>query len=678
MAKLKSLLAMPEWKALCLRYRYDIGRFASEALGIDYTWQQNELFVSVAQDGSRTSVSSGHGCFAAGTMVMLENGDHIAVEDVTIDHRLMGDDGVSGREVEYLERGEETMFKFTYSDGVEHTFNDSHILCLQHLLSGERREVMVKHFRTYRPVERAMWGAYRLENGEYITYSIAKIENMGLGRYYGFLIDGNHKFLAADGTVFHNTGKTRSAGIVALWHLLFFPESVMMFTAPQIQQLRKLVWKEIEICKSLLMRGRMAWLAEYIVVLAETVYIKGYAKTWHVYAKTAPKGNPQALAGNHGDYLMIWVDEAAAVDAPVFDVLTGALTHDDNRMCLTSQPAKQSGFFYDTHHKLSRTAGGVWNNLIFNSEMTRLVSKSKIREALKQYGSRDDPQYMIRIRGEFPDLAGEFIITQKDAERAYKGVALDKKLHYNFGYFIAVDVGGGVGRDDSTISIIRTWGHTQWGKTARRAELVKVPLCKNNDSISELIGVIMECLDEYPNATLVVDTNGAGAGLGQRLTELGVFFRPVHWGGQCFSNRNRKEFINKRAQAYVSLARAIKSGRFKIRTNRLKSKILEQLTRIPYTFDDQARFKILSKEEMRRKGITSPDIVDTLAFIYLDGMRYTEAYSYAAAVEDPEKYGHGEFPEKDKHEKLSKKTSEASQVKTETMRRAKKASKLLG
>lgn len=671
MAKLKSLLEMPEWKSLCLRYRYDIGRFASEALGIDYTWQQNELFLSVAQDGSRTSVSSGHGCFAAGTMIMLENGDHIAVEDVTINHRLMGDDGKSGREVEYLERGEETMFRFTYSDGTQHTFNNSHILCLQHLITGERREVMVKDFRAYNPVERAMWGAYRLEHGDYITYSITRIDNMGIGRYYGFLIDGNHRFLAADGTVFHNTGKTRSAGIVALWHLLFFPESVMMFTAPQIQQLRKLVWKEIEICKSLLARGRLAWLADYIVVLAETVYIKGYAKTWHVYAKTAPKGNPQALAGNHGDYLMIWVDEAAAVDPPVFDVLTGALTHPDNRMCLTSQPAKQSGFFYDTHHKLSKTAGGVWNNLIFNSELTRLVSKSKIIEALKQYGSRDDPQYMIRIRGEFPDLAGEFIITQKDAEFAYKGFSLSKKLHPNYGYFIAVDVGGGVGRDDSTITILRAWGHTQWGKTARRVEVVKVPLCKNNDSISELIAVIMEAIDEYPNATVVVDTNGAGAGLGQELKERGVAFRPVFWGGQCFSNRNRKEFVNKRAQAYVSLARAIKSGRFKIRTTRFKSKILEQLTRVPYTFDEQARFKILSKEEMRRKGITSPDIVDTFAFIYLEGMRYTEAYAYAANTVDPESYGHGDCT-------ASVKKDPQTEAKTETMRRTKKASSLLG
>ena len=69
---------------------------------MQYTWQQVELFNSVAIDGSRTTVSSGDGCFARGTMLMLHDGTHIAVEDVTINHFLMGDDGVSRREVLYL------------------------------------------------------------------------------------------------------------------------------------------------------------------------------------------------------------------------------------------------------------------------------------------------------------------------------------------------------------------------------------------------------------------------------------------------------------------------------------------------------------------------------------------------------------------------------------------------
>ena len=627
---LKSLEQLPEWKTACQRYRYDIGRFSVEALGMDYTWQQDELFNSIAMDGSRTSVSSGHGCFAKGTQIMLANGQSINVEEVTINHHLMGADGKSSREVLYLERGKETMHRFTYEDGTGHTFNESHILCLMHVETRITRELTVRQWNRLTAFEKSRYGVYKLIMGAYHVFRITQTENLGEGKYYGFLVSGDHKFLAADGTVFHNTGKTRSAGVVALWHLCFFPHSVMMFSAPQIQQLRKLVWKEIEICLSLMRNGRLAWLADYITVLAESVYIKGHQKTWHVYAKTAPKGNPQALAGNHGDYLMIWVDEAAAVDDGVFDVLTGALTHPDNRMCLTSQPA----VFFDTHHKLSMKAGGVWNALIFNSEDSPLVSESKIRESLLQYGSRDDPQYMVRIRGEFPDLAGEFLVTQKMADKVYQGAALHKVKHANFGYFILVDVGGGVGRDDSTITIAKVWGNAQWGPSARRAELTRIPLCKNNDNIHELTAVINDCLTEYSNATILLDANGAGTGLAQHLKSIGVYFKPIHWGGACFSNKNKKEYVNKRAQAYVCMSRAIQQGRFKIKTYYLQGKVKEQLTRIPYTFDDQARFKILSKEDMKRKGITSPDIADTFAFIFLEGTNYTPAQDGASVNHD--------------------------------------------
>lgn len=645
MGVLKSLESLPEWKASCQRYRYDIGRFCIEALGMEYTVQQDELFNSVAFDGSRTTVSSGHGCFVKGTPIMLADGSIIPVEDVNITHFLMGDDGKSFREVEYLQRGRELMYRFAYSDGTSHTFNASHILCLQNISTGERREITVKSWLKQTAIEKTRWGAYRLEmhgasTSEYHVLPIVHVECMGVDDYFGFLVNGNHKFLCGDGTVFHNTGKTRSAGVVALWHLCFFPHSITMFTAPQIQQLRKHVWKEIESCLALMRNGRLAWLANYITVLSESVYVRGHQKTWHVYAKTAPKGNPQALAGNHGDNLMIWVDEACAVENGVFDVLTGALTHENNRMVMTSQPAKPAGFFFDSHHKLSTAAGGVWNAIIMNAEDSDIVSRAKIRESLLQYGSRDDPQYMIRIRGEFPDLAGEFLVTQRMAEKVYKGRALHPEKHANYGYFILVDVGGGVGRDDSTICIAKVWGNTQWGKTARRAELVKIPLCKNNDDFLELTAIIESCLIEYPNATILLDSNGAGAGLAQNLKALGIYFKPMHWGGQCFSNKNRKEYVNKRAQAYVCLSRAIQQGRFKIRTPYLKGKVTEQITRIPYTFDDQARFKILSKEEMRRKGITSPDIADTFAFIFLDGASYTAANEGMQI--DPESYNHGD------------------------------------
>lgn len=486
---LKPLKEIPEWWELCARYRYDIYAFAVEALGVNPTWQQELLFQSIAFDGSRTSVASGHG-----------------------------------------------------------------------------------------------------------------------------------------------TGKTASSGIVALWHLLFFEESIMLFTAPQIGQLKKQVWKEISINLDRLRQGPLGWLADYVGYQSELVYIKGYKEKWYVFAKTAPKHQPTNIAGMHGDNYTVWIDEACGVDDAVMDVVLGALTHEDNRAVMTSQPAKSSGMFYDTHHKLSHRVGGDWVSLVFNGEESPIVSKKSIREQLLKYGSRDDPQYQIRVLGRFPDRLDEFLVTMRQAEESYVGSCIFDE--HQFGYVITVDVGGGVGRDDSVIAVSKVWGEAQWGERARRVEVIDIPLCKNKDNIDELFGVINECVNYYPNALLVVDDNGAGKGLGQKLKNNGIFYLPVYWGGACFNNENRKSYVNKRAQAYVCLAKAIQQGRFKMKTKKYAVKFKEQIIHIPYCFDEHSRYKIKSKEEMKREGIKSPDLGDAFAFLFLENVHYTEAYEKVDEFDD--------------------------------------------
>ena len=102
----------------------------------------------------------------------------------------------------------------------------------------------------------------------------------------------------------------------------------------------------------------------------------------------------------------------------------------------------------------------------------------------------------------------------------------------------------------------------------------------------------------------------------------------MYWGGACFSNANREEYANKRSQAIVCLSRAIKMGRFKILTTQYKMKVEEQVTRLPYFFDDMSRFKVPSKEDFRKIGLRSPDIADVFAFLFLEGVDYTEANEF--------------------------------------------------
>lgn len=652
------LKEIPEWWDFCELYRYDLYRFAFECIGMNPTWQQELLFESIVFDGSKTSVASGHGCFAKGTPIKLFDGTIKPIEKVKFNDKLMGHDGTK-REILELIKGKEELYKLKLSNELEYTFNYSHILCLTAFYSGngwekgDLIEVPLKHWLNWSDKQKNQFGFYKIdENNKYLGLKIISYESLGVGKYYGFVLFENPLFLSGDDVVFHNTGKTSSAGIVALWHLLCFEQSIMMFTAPQIGQLKKQVWKEISLSLEKLKNSRFKWLADYVGFQSEMVYIKGFKENWHIFAKTAPKHQATNIAGNHGDNYMVWGDEACGIADAVMDVVLGALTHDDNRVVLTSQPATSSGTFYDTHHRLSHKIGGAWTSLTFNGEESPIVSKKSIREQLEKYGSRDDPQYKIRVLGQFPERLDEFLLTTRQIEGAYQKDAFIDDEHQKFGYVITVDVGGGVGRDDSVIAVSKVWGEAQWGERARRVEVVDIPICKNRDDITELFGIISECINTYSNAILVVDDLGAGKGLGQLLKKNGFWYIPVYWGGACFNQDNRKEYANKRAQAYVCLTRAVTQGRFKMKTNKYAVKFKEQIIHIPYVFDEQSRYKVLSKDEMKKMGIKSPDLGDAMAFLFLENVHYTEAEEHTDMYDENSMQGKVKAARKSKFDEL--------------------------
>lgn len=172
----------------------------------------------------------------------------------------------------------------------------------------------------------------------------------------------------------HGTGKTASFGVIVLWHLTCFYNSITAVIAPKIEQVRKQVFKEVQLSLNRMKKSPFDWVAEQVEVNAADINIKGAKQYWHVLAKTAPKNEPENLAGLHADYLLVIADEASGIEDAHFGVLTGSLTDERNRMVLASQPTRNTGFFYETHHKLSRSFGGKWNNLTLNSELSPIVS----------------------------------------------------------------------------------------------------------------------------------------------------------------------------------------------------------------------------------------------------------------------------------------------------------------
>ena len=98
----------------------------------------------------------------------------------------------------------------------------------------------------------------------------------------------------------HSTGKTGAIGVIILWFLTCYHKSNHLVTAPKIKQVRNLAWKEVaDLKEGMDKNDNFQWLAPYVVVEVEKVYIAGCKKTHFCVAATAPRNNPEALAGMH-------------------------------------------------------------------------------------------------------------------------------------------------------------------------------------------------------------------------------------------------------------------------------------------------------------------------------------------------------------------------------------------
>ncbi len=202
------------------------------------------------------------------------------------------------------------------------------------------------------------------------------------------------------------------------------------------------------------------------------------------------------------------------------------------------------------------------------------------------------------------------LFTDDMIEKAYLNPEI--KLS-DYGHFIIANA--------AYIAVVAVEGNTP---DSRKAVVLEF---KENSAIS--IEDIQQLLTTYPEATLIVNDNGEGKILGELLKKNGIYYMPVHLGQNCFSNDNRKKYINKRAQSYFCLSRAVNMHNFKIGQLHNKEKILKEFSSIQYSyfstqysFGEHSRFKIMSLSEMREIGLDAPDIVDLFAYVFLENTTY--------------------------------------------------------
>lgn len=140
--------------------------------------------------------------------------------------------------------------------------------------------------------------------------------------------------------------------------------------------------------------------------------------------------------------------------------------------------------------------------------------------------------------------------------------------------------------------------------------MAEVVYADSNTDLMQFAGVTIRKIEEWDikNMNIFGDGIGVGAGYISRLREQKVTIEPVHVGEAAI---DRKHFKNKKAENYWKVREDIKRG-LKLK----KDPRWYQLSAIHYRISSDGRIEIMSKTDMRKKGIASPDAAEALMVTY--------------------------------------------------------------
>src|SRR5262249_28193968 len=110
------------------------------------------------------------------------------------------------------------------------------------------------------------------------------------------------------------------------------------------------------------------------------------------------------------------------------------------------------------------------------------------------------------------------------------------------------------------------------------------------------------------------DEVGVGAGVGDRLEGVGIAgLTPVQFGARPLASPDGDHFLNLRAHTYWALRDRFKTGRICLPRDET---LAAQLANLRYFYNSAGQIQIESKDDIRRRGLPSPDRADALALLF--------------------------------------------------------------
>ena len=386
----------------------------------------------------------------------------------------------------------------------------------------------------------------------------------------------------------HGVGKSTAASWVMLWYLITRYPVKIVVTAPTSAQLFDALFAELKRWINELPYA----LKEILDLKSDRVSHKAAPSEAFISCRTSRAETPEALQGVHAENVLLICDEASGIPEQVFEAAAGSMSGSHACTILLGNPTRSSGFFFDTHH---RQAGEWWTRKVSCVD-SNLVSTEYVDEMKVRYGEESNA-YRVRVLGDFPARDDDTAIPLELVEAAQNReveVTADEPIIW----------GLDVARFGSASSVL----------CKRQGRQILAMQTWRGLDLMQLTGAVVaefeSCQPRQEPITICVDSIGVGGGVCDRLRELGL---PAIGVNTSESPALRVTYLNLRAELWFKLKAWLEARDVSLPKD---DHLLAELVAVKYKFTSSGKLQIESKDEMRKRGLPSPDRADAVCLTF--------------------------------------------------------------
>ena len=427
----------------------------------------------------------------------------------------------------------------------------------------------------------------------------------------------------------NGAGKTFTTANTVTWFLTAHPQSVVVSTAPTARQVRELLWQEIN----------NIWKNSRYPLGGRCTTVN-----WTLGAKWFAVGlstdDPNRFQGFHAEHILGVIDEGAGVEAPIWEGMDAILTSSGARLLAIGNPTEPSGRFYDAfssplYNKIHISAfdtpnftengitledikSGKWEKKFKTMIFPALITPRWAAERLEEWGE-DSPAFQSRILGNFPIMGADTMVplgwVMRAKERECTWETADRCI-------MAVDVARFCD-DESVIGIRR-------GNSVANIEKF------DNIDVYALAKACKATVDREKPELIKVDVVGIGSGVADILRGWG-YENVIDFIGQERPWSPEKH-VNRRTESWYNMREKFRKDEINLPND---DTLIGQLTAPKYRFDSAGRYVLESKEDMKKRGLSSPDRADVISMLFENDDTYESsiAKDYGSKADDGVKPG---------------------------------------